>query len=385
MEDLVICLEPLVIEANRSWADCPRDLLSLILSRLFRGDRCNFKLVCKSWNLICSVPPSLPPAIDSLVFDSPCLMIPQRRSCSWKVFHSLCNDFYDLDFPELVGAKIVYSKHGWLLMYKRKYTLFFFNPFTKEKIEIHPIDVPFELASSICFTSPPTSSDCIVCGIESMNNFVAFRFIKVGDKRWRVRLFDNNEYFCMSNCPMVFLNGVCYCSDYKFKNIITYDFIKDEYDLIQSEEFKDGEEAKDNKPPTPRGIGVDLNESRPPTTFKSYMVEVDGDIWAVFITRNNRRVRVQKMDMSKGHWIELKSLEDKCLYIGTGGSFAETCSVGGMTNKIYFDKFHGNSGVMYSLTTGMYYSVGESFVSKEAYELSEVDYGVWVKPTLQTV
>ncbi|PIN00433.1 hypothetical protein CDL12_27062 [Handroanthus impetiginosus] len=273
MEDSIISLESLTLEANRSWADFPQELLSLILSRLYFRDRYNFKLVCKSWNLVCPVPPSLPPAINSPEFDSPCLIISQRSSRSWKLFHSLRNDFYYMDFPELVDPEILYSNYGWLLMSKYKLMIFFFNHFTKEKIELPPVPAPF--SSSVCLTSPPTSSDCI-------------------------------------------------------------------------EEEEDGND--DGPPISRRSFWTNLDRERPPVTRDGYMIEVDGDIWGIFVTRNNSCVSVQKLDFCKN----------------IDGSFAENCSVDGIANKIYFNKFHDKSGVMY----------------KEAYGLSEVDYSVWVKPTL---
>ncbi|PIN25935.1 hypothetical protein CDL12_01349 [Handroanthus impetiginosus] len=266
----------------------------------------------------------------------------------------LCNDFYYLDFPELMDTEILYSKYGWLLMSKHEVMLFFFNPSTKKKIELPHTNASF---SSICFTSPPTSSCYIVFGIlyTSLLNEIHFSFIKVGDEERESHTSDlGSEHFWRSTCPLVFLNGVYYCLDCTFGNIMMFDLTKDKYELIKL----------------------------PPIAHKRYMVEVDGDVWGVFVTSNERQVSVQKLNLSEKRWIKLESLGNKCLYISKNGSFAKTCVVNGMANKIYFNKFYGKSGVMYSLTTRMHHVVDGGFASKKAYGLTEAEYGVWIKSTL---
>ncbi|PIN19800.1 hypothetical protein CDL12_07531 [Handroanthus impetiginosus] len=433
MEDWLTCSQSGILETERHWNDFPKDLLSLILSRLFFRDRCNFKLVCKSWNLICPAPPLLPPTIYSQEFDSPCLMISQRSNYFWKIFHSLCNDFYYLDFPELMDTEILYSKYGWLLMSKHEVMLFFFNPFTKEKIELPPTNTSF---SSICFTSPPTSSSCVVFGIlyTSSLSTIDFSFIKVGDEKWESHTSDlGSEHFWRSTCPPVFLNGVYYCLDCTFGNIMMFDLTKEKYELIkckkqleeeeeedtedadddeedenedeeenekEKEEEDDGdedvenenkhrdEEEEDNEDQDYEEKDEDEDEEEevevrlPPIAHERYMVEVDGDIWGVFVTSNERRVSIQKLNLCEKRWIKFESLGNKCLYISKSGSFAKTCVVNGMANKIYFNKFHGKSGVMYSLTTRMYHAIEGGFASKKAYGLTEAEYGVWIKPTI---
>lgn len=79
-------------------------------------------------------------------------------------------------------------------------------------------------------------------------------------------------------------------------------------------------------------------------------------------------------------WSKLESLKDKCLYVSSNGSFAATCTIKDMANKIYFNKFYEKSNVMYSLSSRMYHSVVGNFASKEGYGLSQVVRGAWIKP-----
>ncbi|KAG8366538.1 hypothetical protein BUALT_Bualt17G0090300 [Buddleja alternifolia] len=367
MEDALVCLQPRELETDSCWSDLPQELLSVILSQIFLPDRCNFKLVCKSWNLTSPIPQSLPPPVESPYFNSPCLMFSNWSNNSWKLFHSLYNQFYNLDFQELKDAKIHFSKYGWLLMSRDELTLFFFNPFTNEKVELPSITCSF---SSVCFTTPPTSPDCTVAGIFSSSTIrdIDFGLLKVGDKKWKSQGFENTDgYFWISTCPPLYYNGVYYCLDSHSRNIYVFDPTEeDNWRWVPYRKTsRDEEEEKDKD---------ELHEH--------YMVEVEGDIWGVFVTKKERRVSVKKLDSSHMRWIELETLGNKCLYVSPNGSFAETCTVNGIANKIYFNKFHGKSGVLFSLKSGMYYSVEGDFASEGAYGLVEVDYGAWIKPTL---
>ncbi|KAG8366725.1 hypothetical protein BUALT_Bualt17G0109200 [Buddleja alternifolia] len=357
MEEALVCLQPReLVETGRCWSDLPPDLLSVIASKIFFLAHCNFKLVCKSWNMTSPIPQPLPSSpVESPYFNSPCLMYSSWGNNSWKLFHSLYNQLYDLDCQELMDAEILFSKYGWLLMSRSDeldelITLFFFNPFTKQKIELPTTTSSF---ISACFTFPPTSPDCTVVGIFSGSTIctIDFGLLKIGEREWKSKSFKNDGYFIISSCPPLCCNGVYYCLDDKSREIYVFD---------PMEEYK--------------WQWVRYN--------KYIETKVEGDIWGVFIIEDERRVSVKKLDSSQMCWIELETLGNKCLYVSSTGSFAETCIVDGMANIIYFNKFHGKSGVFYSLNSGMYHSVVGDFASKEGYRLAEVDFGTWIKPTV---
>ncbi|GFP91625.1 hypothetical protein PHJA_001306500 [Phtheirospermum japonicum] len=114
--------------------------------------------------------------------------------------------------------------------------------------------------------------------------------------------------------------------------------------------------------------------------FEHYIAQVEGEIWGVFVTNDNRKVSVRKWDFAGSRWKKLESLGDKCLYVSRAGMFAETCGViSGMENKIYFNKFRGKSGVLYSLATRMYHSIEGGFASRYAYGLTHMEHGTWIK------
>ncbi|KAH7866640.1 hypothetical protein Vadar_023092 [Vaccinium darrowii] len=77
------------------------------------------------------------------------------------LFHPLYKDTYRMDIPELSGAFLRYSKNGWLLMSRGRHSVFFFNPFTKAKIDLPDLPHNFNF-TTISFSSAPTSSNCMV-------------------------------------------------------------------------------------------------------------------------------------------------------------------------------------------------------------------------------
>lgn len=301
-----------------------------------------------------------------------------------------------------MGAEIHFSKYGWLLMSRDKCALLFFNPFTKVKFELPPTTSSF---FTVCFTSPPTSSECFVFGIftPTNNSQTEFGFIKFGDREWKSKWLVNGTHsFWPSNCPPLFHNEMYYCLDYKARNIREFDSTKeDEYRWIhfgkcheaieEEEEDEEEEEEEEDEDEEEEEDDGDANDEE--IVHESYMVEVEGEIWGVFLRNNSGQVSVEKLNLSEMRWKKLESLGDKCLYLSTKGSFAETCVVSDMANKISFNKFDGKNGIMYCLSSGMYQSVVGNFASKEVVGniasnevygpgLAQVDHGTWIKPSI---
>ncbi|GFP91929.1 F-box/kelch-repeat protein at1g57790 [Phtheirospermum japonicum] len=240
-----------------------------------------------------------------------------------------------------------------------------------ERFELPPTSVPFY---SVCFTSPPTSRDCFVFGIirKVPGYATEFGLIKVGDGEWELGPIVNNfkpgQRF--THCPPLFYNGVFYCVNYTSRGLRIFDPKKNGHDRwIPNRDVAclDGDDEE-----------VETEDRE--IEFENYIAQVDGEICGVFVTNDDRKVSVRKWDFGRSRWKKLKSLGDKCLYVSRTGMFAEACSVtSGMENKIYFNKFRGKSGVLYSLATRMYHSIEGDFSSRYAYGFTHVEHGSWIK------
>ncbi|RZC52946.1 hypothetical protein C5167_021389, partial [Papaver somniferum] len=94
-----------------------------------------------------------------------------------------CNGEKNLmNFSELLfDAKILYSKGSWLLMSKGGSGIFFFNPFTREMIQLP--DLPYSSSfRGISFSASPTSLDCVIFAIAGWTKYeVEIWFISRGD------------------------------------------------------------------------------------------------------------------------------------------------------------------------------------------------------------
>ncbi|CAK9147201.1 unnamed protein product [Ilex paraguariensis] len=197
-------------EQERPWCDLPLDLLSLIISNLFAGDCSAFNMVCKSWRPITPAIRPLPPPIGSPHCQSPCLLFFQRSSHKCKLFHPLYNDFYHMELPEILDAKMRFSKYGWLLMSREDLSVFFFNLSTKVTIELPKMPSPFGFAT-MCFTSPPTSLDCAVVGFNGIG-IIEISIIRRGEDSWTTHEFSKTrEEFYFSDCNPVFHKRMFYC------------------------------------------------------------------------------------------------------------------------------------------------------------------------------
>lgn len=74
-------------------------------------------------------------------------------------------------FPEVTGHVVVLaSKHGWLLVIGGELKApLFFNPFTKDSIQLPELDIPFEFILTLAFSGLPTSPNCIVAAFTNFH------------------------------------------------------------------------------------------------------------------------------------------------------------------------------------------------------------------------
>ncbi|KAJ0464527.1 hypothetical protein HanRHA438_Chr14g0659841 [Helianthus annuus] len=96
-------------------------------------------------------------------------------------------DKYFMKTPqELVGDLRIYcSRYGWLLFYKFSIPreLLFFNPFRNDIREVPNMTFYFD---SVCFSTPPTSPDCIVVGLSASLPAQIFIYFINREPSWRM-------------------------------------------------------------------------------------------------------------------------------------------------------------------------------------------------------
>lgn len=127
---------------------------------------------------------------------SPWLMVWYKNRGIITFIDPISGDKYLIETPqELRGDyQIYYSRYSWLLMYKIDGPLVFFNPFTSDIREL-PLAPYLE---NFCFTSPPTSPDCMVVGYSARYEgcvYIHFVSRETSWCRFVMNIDGNNPYY----------------------------------------------------------------------------------------------------------------------------------------------------------------------------------------------
>ncbi|OVA01300.1 Protein of unknown function DUF295 [Macleaya cordata] len=277
------------------------------------------------------------------------------------------NEKYHMNLSEfLFDSKIRFSKGGWLLMSSGKKTMFFFNPFTRERIQLPDFPGHYEyMFFGISFSSLPTESDCVVFAItEWGENAVFIFFISRGDTSWRYRIVNNTRFpsngKCMEFIPWfnspVFYNRVFYCLDYDGKLGV--------FDL--EDQFSWKVLAKPEGPCS--------------SVYQSFLVECEGKLLSVFLGHLGSRVLIYRLDFSKMVWVKVKSLGKHLLLISHTSCLSAIAPKSRMENKIYFPRFHGEGILFYSLDTCRYHCLGSGHSRPDFYDTKEHLNCSWIEP-----
>ncbi|KAI3979365.1 hypothetical protein MKX01_001557 [Papaver californicum] len=252
-------------------------------------------------------------------------------------------------FRSVLGAIIRFSKDGWLLMSKGERTLFFYNSFTREIIQLP--DVPHDYKThyifcGISFSSLPTSSDCVVNGLWEPYKYEADSSCK---------------FFACHNNP-VFYKGNFYALDYNGT-----------LGLFNLEE---------------RNFDDSIWKVLPKTLAQfdgvnpSYLVECEGELLVVNFERpSGKLVESFKLDHCRMKWVKVKSSGKYSLFIGHTSSSSAIAPNSSMANKIY-SRLHGESDniLYYSLDTVKYHYIGNEQSSEDFYNTKSMVNCKWIEP-----
>ncbi|KAF7152475.1 hypothetical protein RHSIM_Rhsim01G0035900 [Rhododendron simsii] len=300
-------------ELNRDWASLPTDVLCLMLPQLFLGDIKRFHNVCRSWR---SAP------TDQLV-QSPVLMCLGNDSTRCKFFHPLYRDSYSMYIPELFGAVPRFSKDGWLLMSRGKYSVFFFNPFTKALINLPDLPNKYNFGG-ITITSSPTLSDC--------------------------KSFHHGEFYCLG----------------RHGNLGVFNPGEDYWRVL---------DKPHRQPPLDDPI---VSHKR------NFLMECNGELLSVSMSFMGKLILVSKLDSVEMVWHKVDSLGDQMLFVSHTSSLSAKRVVQGMENKIYLPRVHGKCGVFYSLANGLFQTLGNDFTGTDLHGTGELLSCCWIEPKANT-
>ncbi|GMJ02908.1 FBox/DUF295-Related 1 [Hibiscus trionum] len=335
----------------QTWSDLPVELLDLIMSGLPVEDNIRASAVCKRWHEVAvSV---------RAVNQSPWLMYFPKGSSLYEFYDPSERKIYHLELPELRGSRVLHTKDGWLLLYRhRNHCVFFFNPFTREMINLPR----FELTSQgAAFSCAPTSTDCVVFTVTHEGPLVvAISTCHPGESEWTTVNHRNRLPFVSSFWDkLVFSNETFYCLSLTGWVGVYY---------------------------LPRQAWKVLAVAPPryPENFFAkhwwkgkFMTENNGDILIIY-TSNDENPMVYKLDRSEMAWKELETLGGVTLFASFLSSHSGIGLPGIMTNSVYFPKvrFFGKRCISYSFGDCRYYP------RKQQYNWEEEDpfENIWIQP-----
>ncbi|KAL1214114.1 F-box protein [Cardamine amara subsp. amara] len=337
-----------------SFADLPLSLIEIIMSYLILEDNIRASAACKSW---------LEAAVTVRVVEKhPWLMCFPKRGNMFELRDPLQWKLYTLNLPELVNSTVCYSRDGWLLMRKSRSTIiFFFNPFSRELINLPKCELAF---GEIAFSCPPTSDKCMLLALK----FVPQHLVTIistchpGATKWITEDF-HTEYFttfCMES-NIVYRNDRFYCfnaggSLYNFEpSSRTWSYICAD-DLIcpyiyhsQQYEWKE------------KGV---------------VLVEKKGELYVIF-TCGNEKPMVYKLFSLEWKEMDSSTVDGLTFFVSFYNSEVRT-NLPWMRNNVYFSRFG------YNRKRCVFYSFDESRFSPRKEWQNWVDLcppqSVWIDP-----
>ncbi|TYH07626.1 hypothetical protein ES288_A08G248300v1 [Gossypium darwinii] len=341
------------------WCNLPGDVLTIVLSHLFGKDYANLLAVCRSWR---SAPPPLRSISNPSASPYPSLFHFSGNNSKCKFYDPFYNDTYVAQIPdELIDARIFFSNYGWLLMCQDT-RLFFFHPFTNQRIDLPNIQRhTLEEYGRMCFSTPPTSPNCMVFGILDDSPTVSdVTIIHRGESSWlNIRYKTNNVRFYTSHGNPVFYKGAFYCLGIDGKLGI--------FD------------------PSKRGRRcwkiIDKLKHPCDSIQENFLVESNGELISICMGHIGEYVRVFRLNYHyEIRWEEVQNLGDEMIFASRTGSMClRTHSMG---NTIYFPNFdNGGNGLFYSLASRKFHSLGVALPRKDLYNTKRMLHCAWITPT----
>ena len=366
-------------ELLASWSELPPELLYQVSEHFLDLDLSNFRATCKSWRSSAPIF-RCRTLLDTPDFESPYnLMSLGVLGNKCRFFHPLkCNGTNQKDIPVVLGARLHYSKKGWLLLSANDRRgdchFFFFHPFNMIKIELPTNRCAFHTMS---FSSPPTSKDCFVIGLPFWGN--EFGIVRRGEESWNTFRFKRSlpGDLLLSNCNPILYKGRCYCL-----------CESGELGVFDLNEYLRNPECQNSFDWTHNIVPSEFPAELLDSVLQGYLLESNGQLFSVFELRDYApcfHVFSLNPNKSRMKWHAVKNLRDQMFYVSAAGSFSETAVARGAGNKIYLPNVEDNRCVFYSLKKKMCGSFFSEYSTRTATHGKEHNNCTWIKRTPATL
>ncbi|KAF7818795.1 F-box/kelch-repeat protein [Senna tora] len=335
----------------QNWSDLPGDLLELIFSHLTLADNIRASAVCKRWHSVATAV--------RVMNQSSWLMYFPKFGNWYELYDPVRRKTYSLELPELSGSRLCYTKDGWLLLYRpTSHQMFFFNPFTREVINLPGFEMTYQI---VAFSCAPTSPGCVLFTIKHVTPLiVAISTCHPGDEEWTTVNYQNRLPFVSSIWnKLVFCNGLFCCL-----SLTGWLGVFDPAECTWSV--------------------LAVPPPKCPENFFAknwwkgkFMTEHEGDILVIYTCSSENPI-IFKLDRTLMEWRKMKTLDGVTVFASFLSSHSKTDLPGIMRNSVYFSKvrFYGKRCVSYSLDNSRYYPRNQchDWGEQEPFE------NIWIEP-----
>ncbi|XP_019090026.1 PREDICTED: F-box protein At4g00893-like [Camelina sativa] len=313
------------------FADLPSSLLELIMCCLVLRDNIRASAVCKAWRKVAEAV--------RIAGKHPWVITFRKRDDLIVLYDPMERKRYTLNLPELAGTDVCYSKDGWLLMRRSSLVdMFFFNPYTRELIDLPKCELSFQ---AIAFSSTPTSGTCVVVALRPFTRYnVRISICYPGATEWA-----NEDFSCSlgfdpyMHSNLVYANGHFYC--FSSGGVLV------DFDLASR--TVSHQVWSEHRSPY---IHSDEWFNRPK---RIYLTEQKGELFLMY-TCSREKPMVYKLVSS--NWEEMGSTTLDGVTIFASMYSSETrVDVLGMRNNVYFPKYglKSKTCTSYSFDEGRYH------------------------------
>ncbi|OMP00480.1 hypothetical protein COLO4_12645 [Corchorus olitorius] len=360
---------------SSKWFKLPIDMEILIfecLSSVY--DVMNVRAVCKKWrSLVHPIQWSLIDHTD-YPFEYPWLMFPHGEIKGMYSFYDpIGNSMHSIRIHELEDCKIRFSIQGWLLVTKAPTSIFFFEPFTRTRNQLPELERYVGWFNAFCVTDAPTSTDwqIVAIGYSYDQPFLIYR-LGPGMEQWTSFPIECKEVPRPSFSNLVF-DGEYFCYLGKNGKVICFDFFNPEQSFFKGSSS---------------------------TSFSNYwrqfLVCYQDELMSVWIDQTRDSIDVFKLNRKGDEWVEIKSLDEKILYLSRTTTLAieaqapprirNTVQLSMLSDNMYRKK-KNNGNISYSLRDRRFYvyndSIGYSSLG-DLYDTKEIFLcGTWIQPLMQ--
>ncbi|XP_010917464.1 F-box/kelch-repeat protein At1g57790 [Elaeis guineensis] len=341
---------------SRPWLDLPLEIVELFAAHLSWVDQIQFNAVCKKWS-------SISDNIQTKKH-TPVLMHTSGAHGECNFFDPIDGKCYTMEIEELSSNEpldLRFSRNGWILISEGDFFLFIINPFTGTVIDLPELDEGWYHFTGISFSSPPTSSDCVVFGIGGTNStYVHISMWHHGDNAWKELWYDNNLPFCATHNNPVFHHGLFYCLG-THGNLGVFNPMDMTWTVLDR----------------PKPIHSVVNEER--SMEDCYLVESNGELLSVFNGNDAKPILVFRLDKSKMTWRKVYDLEKKILFLDVRTFLSVQAPRKEFGSRIYFPRFSEDED---DHRKGVYYSMRSQEYYPKFYGVKEPVDCLWIEPSL---